>query len=49
MGHKTSLGLDVHYYMKTDQKLLTEYLKVINALTVNEEFRLSKQVKELNE
>jgi len=49
MRHKSSLGLDVHYYRRTDQKLLTEYLKVINALTVNEEFRLSKQVKELNE
>ena len=40
MGHKVGLGLDVHYYRPTDDKLLKEYLKVINALTISEENKL---------
>jgi hypothetical protein len=41
MGHKTQIGLDDTYWKPTDEKqLLTEYVKVIDALTINEEERL---------
>lgn len=49
MGHKKELGLDRHYYRPTSDKLLNEYLKVVDVLTINEENRLSKKVKELQE
>ena len=45
MGHKSKLGLDVHYFRPTDKQLLDEYLKVLDALTVNEENRLKKENK----
>ena len=47
MGHKQSLGLEKSYYRPTNDKLLNEYLKVIDDLTINNEFRLTKQVQEL--
>jgi integrase len=49
MGHKQSLGLEKSYYRPTSNKLLNEYLKVIDDLTINDEFRLSKQVQEFKE
>ncbi|MDR4512611.1 MAG: site-specific integrase [Nitrososphaeraceae archaeon] len=54
MGHKLP-GVKSHYF-KPDMNTLLEgtaeckgYKAAINDLTINEEFRLSKQVKELNE
>ena len=46
LGHKTGMGLDVHYFRPTEKQLLTEYIKVIDALTVNEENRLRQKVKD---
>jgi integrase len=45
MGH--SVGLDDSYYRPTEKQLLTEYLKAVNELTINEENRLKKKVTEL--
>ena len=45
LGH--SIGLSDSYYRPSESQLLTEYLKVIDDLTINEENRLSKQVQEL--
>jgi len=49
MGH--SVKLDDFYYdkdsKKSRQKLLDEYCKAIDALTINEENRLRKKVQEL--
>ena len=45
MGH--SIGLDDHYYTPGENYLLQEYLKAVDSLTINEENRLKKQVKEL--
>ena len=42
LGHST--GLDDKYYRPGD--LLQEYLKAIDALTINEENRLKKKVEE---
>ena len=47
MGHKQSLGLEKSYYRPTNDKLLNEDLKVVEDLTINDEYRLSKQVQEL--
>ena len=47
MGHKKNLGLDVNYFRPQQNKLLQEYLKVVDDLTINDESRLSKQVQEL--
>jgi hypothetical protein len=47
MGHKQSLGLEKSYYRPTNDKLLNEYLKVVDDLTINDENRLSKQVQQL--
>ena len=49
MGHKMNLGLDRHYYRPTSDKLLTEYLKVVDDLTINDEHRLMRKVKEQEE
>ena len=43
MGHKVSLGLDIHYYRPTESQLLAEYLKTANHLTVSEENRLKDE------
>ncbi len=42
VGHST--GLDAAYYKLQDEEILTEYLKAANSLTVNNEFRLKKQI-----
>jgi len=47
LGH--SIGLSGSYYKPTEKEMLTEYLKVVDALTINYENRLSKQVQELKE
>ncbi len=45
MGH--SLGLDDNYFKPTENDVLEEYLAAVDWLTINEENRLKKQVKEL--
>jgi integrase len=49
LGHKAKLGLDIHYFRPTEQQLLNEYLKVIDALTVNEENRLKLENRHLKQ
>lgn len=44
-----SIGLSDAYYKPTEKEMLDEYLKVVNLLTINDEYRLSKQVIELKE
>ena len=45
MGY--SVALDDSYFRPTEKQLLTEYLKAVNELTINEENRLKKKVTEL--
>jgi integrase len=45
MGH--SVGLDNSYFRPTEKQLLTEYLKAVNELTINEENRLRTRVAKL--
>lgn len=45
LGH--AIGLASCYYKPTDDDFLVEYQKAINALTINEEFKLRLQVKKL--
>jgi integrase len=45
MGH--SIGLDKHYLKPMEQDVLTEYLKAVDNLTINEENRLKIKVEEL--
>ena len=48
MGHgSSSRGLKANYYRPKEDYLLQQYLKVVDLLTVNEEQKLSIQVKEL--
>jgi integrase len=47
MGH--SIGLDDHYYKPGDNFVLQEYLKAVDYLTINEENRLRKKVKEFTQ
>ena len=47
LGH--SIGLSDSYYRPSESQLLQEYLKVANDLTINNEFRLTKQVQQLKE
>ena len=47
MGH--SVGLDNSYYRGDERKMLSEYSKAIDNLTINDEFRLKAEVKELQE
>jgi integrase len=42
LGHHT--GLEENYYRPEEQDLLNEYLKCVDSLTVNNEFRLQRQV-----
>lgn len=42
VGHST--GLDAAYYKPQEEEILTEYLKAVDNLTINNEFRLKKQV-----
>ena len=46
MGHSVKLD-DVYYdkdNAKSQQKILLEYMKAINALTINDEYRLKKKI-----
>jgi hypothetical protein len=45
LGHHT--GLEENYYRPEEQDLLNEYLKCVDALTVNNEFRLQRKIEEL--
>jgi site-specific recombinase XerD len=45
LGHK--IGLASAYYKPTEQKILDEYMKAVNALTINEENRLKIKVEKL--
>jgi integrase len=47
LGH--SIGLSDSYYRPTLEQCLEEYLKAVDDLTINNEFRLQKQVQELKE
>lgn len=47
MGHKKNLGLEKSYYRPTSDKLLNEYLKVVNDLTINDEHRLKVENQKL--
>ena len=49
MGHKKNLGLDINYFRPKQNQLLTEYLKIVDDLTINNEYRLEKQVQQLEE
>lgn len=55
LGHKKEQELDFNYYRPNDEMLLEEYLKVVNDLTISNEFRLKvenqdlkKQVEDFN-
>jgi hypothetical protein len=45
MGH--SIGYDDNYFKPSENDVLEEYLTAVDWLTINEENRLKKQVKEL--
>ena len=47
LGH--SIGLGDAYYRPTLEQCLSEYLKVVDDLTINDENRLSQKIKELQE
>ncbi len=48
MGHKTKLGLDTSYYRPGDEnQLMQEYLKVIDALTIDDTYRLRRKTEKL--
>ena len=47
LGH--NIGSGKNYYRPHQRELLEEYIKAIDLLTVNDEYRLSKQVQELKE
>jgi hypothetical protein len=47
MGHDT--GITANYYRPKMDELLNDYTKSIPYLTINDEFRLSKQVQQLQE
>lgn len=47
LGHNT--GLARNYYRPNENEILNEYYKAIPFLTINDEYRLSKQVQELKQ
>lgn len=47
MAH--SLGESGNYHRPTETNLLEDYLKAVDLLTVNDEYRLSKKINELQE
>src|SRR5688572_5965537 len=47
MGH--SIGLDNSYYRPNEDKMLAEYMKAVDTLTLNEEERLKRKVGQLVE
>jgi integrase len=46
IGHKHSLGLDMHYDRTSEEDRLSEYLKTVDLVTISPENRLRKQVAE---
>ena len=44
-----SSGLDTVYYKPQDEEILTEYLKTVYNLTINNEHRLKKQLNDYKE
>ena len=42
VGHST--GLDSVYYKPQEEEILEEYLKAVDLLTINNEYRLQKQL-----
>jgi hypothetical protein len=51
MGHSVKLD-DIYYDKdneKSQQKILLEYMKAIDALTINDEYRLKKKIVEYEE
>lgn len=42
VGHST--GLDSVYYKPQDEEILQDYLKAVDALIINNEYRLQKQL-----
>lgn len=47
MGH--NIGVSGSYYKPTEKEILVDYLKIIDQLIINDEFRLSQQIQELKE
>jgi len=45
MGH--NIGISKSYYKPTEKEILEDYLKAADLLTINEEYKLKLQVKEL--
>jgi hypothetical protein len=45
MGH--NIGVSGSYYKPTEKEVLIDYLKIMDQLIINDEFRLSQQVQEL--
>lgn len=43
-GRKSALGVEWFYYRPNQQKMIDEYLKVVNDLTISEENRLRKEI-----
>ena len=46
IGHKHSLGLDMHYDRTSEEDRLSEYMKAMDLLTISPENRLRRQVQE---
>jgi hypothetical protein len=42
-----SLGESQNYHRPTEQELLDDYLKVVDLLTINDEFRLKRKIETL--
>jgi hypothetical protein len=47
MGH--DLGITNSYYKPTEREVLEDYLKAVDLLTIEEEHRLHKKIKELSQ
>lgn len=45
LGH--SIGVSGHYYRTSESEVLEDYLKAVDALTINPEYRLRRENKEL--
>jgi hypothetical protein len=45
MGH--NIGISKSYYKPTEKEILEDYLKAADLLTINEEYKLKLQVKDL--
>jgi integrase len=46
VGHKHSRGLDIHYDRTTEQDRLQEYLKAVDLLTINSEYRIKQELED---